>query len=666
MTKPNIDTTSINTIRFLSVDAIEKAQSGHPGMPMGAAPMAYVLWQRILKHNPKNPGWYNRDRFVLSAGHGSMLLYSLLHLSGYESPTLADIKNFRQWGSKTPGHPENTITPAVEVTTGPLGQGFANGVGLALSERHMGARFNKPGFGLVDHFTYCMVGDGCLMEGISSEAASMAGHLGLGKLIVLYDDNGISIDGSTKLAFTEDVTGRFEAFGWQVLEVKNGNDDLDGIEAALNTAKATGDKPSLIRVHTTIGYGAPNKQNTAGCHGSPLGGDEQQKAKDALGWTYDAFEIPAEVIEHMQQGVSRGIAAETQWDELAKGYAAAHPEEMSMFTQQCKGAMPPNWEASLPAYSPKDNAAATRLLSGVALNAVAEQFPGVIGGSADLTPSNQTLITSSGDLQKETPQNRNLRFGVREHAMGAICNGMALHGSGLIPYSATYLVFADYMRNAIRMAALSKAGTLFVFTHDSVVVGEDGPTHQPVEHLASLRLIPGLTVLRPADGNEVSGAYKVIVGRRDRPAALILARQSLPQLENSSMDAVAKGGYIVHDCEETPEIILMGTGSEVFLCVAAAKKLSEEGIAARAVSMPALDLFKAQPQEYKDAILPSRVRKRLAVEAGCETGWGRLIGDEGDMISIDDFGHSAPGDVCLRKHGYTVENVVARAKALLN
>ncbi|MBN2343657.1 MAG: transketolase [Deltaproteobacteria bacterium] len=666
MSIKDIDLAAINTIRFLSADAIEKANSGHPGLPMGAAPMGYVLWNKILNHNPGNPDWQNRDRFVLSAGHGSMLLYSLLHLTGYETPSLEDIKQFRQWGSKTPGHPENTVIPGVEVTTGPLGQGFANAVGLACAERHMAALFNKPDFSIVDHYTYCLVGDGCLMEGISNEAASLAGHLGLGRLIVLYDDNKISIDGATDLSFTENVTGRFEALGWQVLEVNAGDTDLAAIEAALNTAKATTDKPTLIRVHTTIGYGAPKKQGTSGCHGSPLGADELAATRKALNWTFGPFEVPSEVRVHMEQAKADGAQKENDWNALLDAYSAKYPEDAALYKRHISDEMPPGWADTLPTYTPDDKPAATRGQSGLVLNELARHFKGLFGGSADLAPSNQTLIKSRGDFQKNSYENQNFRFGVREHAMGAICNGIALHRSGLIPYCATFLVFADYMRNAVRMSALSEAGVLYIFTHDSVAVGEDGPTHQPVEHVASLRLIPNLSVIRPADGNEVSGAYKIAVATRNRPTALILTRQNLPQLAGTSVDAVAKGGYVLRAAEGAADMILIGTGSEVHLCVAAAEKLAEEGIQAQVVSLPSWDLFEAQSSEYKESVLPKAVAKRLAVEAGSHFGWGRYVGAEGDVISNDEFGHSGPGDICMQNRGYTVENIISRAKSLLN
>lgn len=666
MSTQDINFDSINTIRLLSADAIEKAKSGHPGLPMGAAPMSYVLWRNVMNHNPKNPAWQNRDRFVLSAGHGSMLLYSLLHLTGYETPTLDDIKQFRQWGSKTPGHPENTVLPGVEVTTGPLGQGFGNAVGLACAERHLAAKFNKPNLPIVDHYTYCLVGDGCLMEGVSSEAASLAGHLGLGKLVVLYDDNKISIDGSTEISFTEDVTKRFEAYNWQVLEVKDGNTDIAKIQQALETAKATTDKPTLIRVHTTIGYGAPKKQGTSGCHGSPLGADELNAARKQIDWKYGPFEIPNDVKAHMGQVCDNGAAAEKKWDSVVAEYEKQYPEELASFKQLIGDEMPTGWAQSLPTYEVGSKPMATRALSSIVLNDLANNLDGLFGGSADLAPSNLTLLKCSGDFQKGSYENRNLRFGVREHAMGAICNGIALHGSGLIPYCATFLVFADYMRNAIRMAALSGAGVIYVFTHDSVAVGEDGPTHQPVEQVASLRLIPNLSVIRPADGNEVSGAYKIAIAQRNRPTAIMLTRQNLPTLQGTSIEAVAKGGYVLADCEGNPDIILIGTGSELHLCVEAAKQLAKESIQARVVSLPAWDIFEQQSEQYRQSVLPKAQTKRLAVEAGSHFGWSRYVGADGDVISIDTFGHCGPGDLCLKNAGFSVENVISRAKKVLD
>jgi transketolase len=657
----------INSIRFLAIDAVEKAKSGHPGLPMGAAPMAFVLWDRFMRFNPKNPNWFNRDRFVLSAGHGCMLQYALLYLTGYDSVTLDDIKQFRQWGSRTPGHPENFETKGVEVTTGPLGQGIANGVGLAMAEAHLAAKFNKPDAQIVDHYTYVILGDGCNMEGVSGEACSLAGHLGLGKLIALYDDNHISIDGSTDVSFTEDVGKRFEAYGWHVQHVEDGNTDLEAIAKAIDAAKAVTDKPSLIKVTTTIGYGSPNKANTADVHGAALGGDEVKATRDKLGWEYQEFEVPEDALKHFRKAVDRGADLEDQWNKAWADYQAKYPEEASEFERFAGNKLPEGWEQALPTYTPGDKALATRKTSEMTLNALAKVLPELIGGSADLTHSNYTLLKGFGDFQKGQYANRNLRFGVREHGMGSICNGIALHKSGLIPYCATFLVFADYMRAAIRLSALSQAGVIYVMTHDSIALGEDGPTHQPVETLASLRAIPNLLVIRPADGNETSGAYKVAIkaANENRPTLLAFSRQNLPQLAGSTIDNVAKGAYILSDSDGTPDLILIGTGGELHLCVDAAQKLRAEGKKVRVVSMPSWELFDEQDEAYRESVLPKAVTKRLAVEAASSFGWCRYLGNEGAMISIDRFGASAPGTVALEKFGYTVDNVVAKAKALL-
>jgi transketolase len=655
----------INSIRFLAIDAVEKAKSGHPGLPMGAAPMAYVLWDKFMRFNPKNPNWFNRDRFVLSAGHGCMLQYALLYLTGYDSVTLDEIKQFRQWGARTPGHPENFETPGVEVTTGPLGQGIANAVGLAMAEAHLAARFNKPGCTVVDHYTYAILGDGCNMEGVSGEACSLAGHLGLGKLIALYDDNHISIDGSTEISFTEDVGKRFEAYGWQVLHVENGNTDLTAIAKAIETAKSVTDKPTLIKVTTTIGYGSPNKQNTAGVHGAALGAEEIKVTRENLGWTYGEFEVPQEVLTHMQQAIERGASLQAEWEKVLATYRTKYAQEAAEFERMLAGKLPEGWADALPTYTPGDKAIATRKTSEMTINALAPVLPEMIGGSADLTHSNLTEIKVSGNFQKGHYENRNLRFGVREHGMGAICNGIALHNSGLIPYCATFLVFADYMRAAIRISALSEAGVIYVMTHDSIGLGEDGPTHQPVETIASLRAIPNLTVIRPADGNETSGAYKIAVENRKQPTLMALSRQGLPQLDGSSIDAVAKGAYVLSDSDGTADLILIGTGSEVNLCVEAAEQLRTQGTKVRVVSMPSWELFDAQDASYQESVLPKTVTKRLAVEAGISMGWCRYVGAEGDVISVEQFGASAPGGTVFEKFGYTVENVVSRAKALL-
>ena len=655
----------INSIRFLAIDAVEKAKSGHPGLPMGAAPMAFVLWDRFMRYNPKNPKWFNRDRFVLSAGHGSMLQYALLYLAGFDSVSIEDIKQFRQWGSPTAGHPENFVTPGVEVTTGPLGQGIANGVGLAMAEAHLAAKFNKPDAKIVDHYTYVILGDGCNMEGVSGEACSFAGHQGLGKLIALYDDNHISIDGSTDLAFTEDVSKRFEAYGWHVLHVKDGNNDLEGIAKAIEEAKSVTDKPSMIKVTTTIGYGAPNKQNTSGIHGSALGTDEVKATRENLGWEYEPFDLPADALSHMRKAVDRGAGYEADWEKAYADYKAKYPQEAAEFERQINGQLPDGWDKVLPSYTPADKGLATRKHSETCLNALASVIPEFIGGSADLTGSNLTKIKDNGAFQKGQHQNRNVHFGVREHGMGAICNGIGLHGSGLIPYGATFLIFTDYMRAAIRLSALSQVGAIWVMTHDSIGQGEDGPTHQPIETLASLRAIPNLTVFRPADGNECSGAYKVAVenAKQNKPTLLAFTRQGVPNLAGTSAANAAKGAYTVVDCDGTPDLILIGTGSELHLCVGAAEKLTGKKV--RVVSMPSWEMFEAQDAAYQESILPKAVTKRVAVEAGVSFGWERYIGAEGGSVTINRFGASAPGAVCMEKFGFSIDNVVAKAKEVL-
>jgi transketolase len=667
----SVEQLCINSIRFLAIDAVEKANSGHPGLPMGAAPMAFVLWDRLMRYNPKNPHWLNRDRFVLSAGHGCMLQYALLHLAGYDSVSLEDIKQFRQWGSKTPGHPENFVTAGIEVTTGPLGQGIANAVGLAMAEAHLAAKFNKPDSTIIDHYTYVIVGDGCNMEGISGEAASLAGHLGLGKLIALYDDNSISIEGSTDIAFTEDVNKRFEAYGWHVQHVEKGNGEdnnsLDSIAKAIESAKAVTDKPSFIKVTTLIGYGSPNKVNTYGVHGAALGKDEVKLTRENLGWNYGEFEIPDDALAHFRKAVDRGAAAETEWNQTFADYKAKYAEDAALLERMVSGKLPANWTDCLPTFTPEDKADATRNISGNILNAIAKTLPELIGGSADLAPSNKTALKCTGDFQKGAYAERNLHFGVREHAMGAICNAIALYGGGLIPYGATFLVFTDYMRNAIRLAALSEARVIWVMTHDSIAVGEDGPTHQPVEHVASLRMIPNLNVFRPADGNETSAAYKVAIESKETPTLLALSRQNLSQLAGSSIEKAEKGGYVL-SCGFAPnelDLILIGTGSEVELCVQAADILKAEGKKVRVVSLPCWELFEAQSEEYKESVLPKAIKKRVAVEAGTTFGWQRYTGDNGACVGIDTFGSSAPGEVALDKFGFNVDNVVAVAKKVI-
>ncbi|HEY9771182.1 MAG TPA: transketolase [Coleofasciculaceae cyanobacterium] len=665
----SVEELCINSIRFLAIDAIEKASSGHPGLPMGAAPMAFVLWDQFMRFNPKNPQWFNRDRFVLSAGHGSMLQYALMYLAGYDSVSIEDIKQFRQWGSSTPGHPENFVTEGIEVTTGPLGQGIANGVGLAVAEAHLAAKFNKDDAKLVDHYTYVILGDGCNMEGISGEACSFAGHQGLGKLIAFYDDNHISIDGSTDVAFTEDVSKRFEAYGWHVLHVEDGNTDLEAIAKAIESAKSVSDRPTMIKVTTTIGYGAPNKQDTAGIHGSALGGDEIKLTRENLGWTCDSFEVPEEAINHMRKAVERGASQEQEWNQVLSNYKSNYPEEAAEFERYLSGKLPDGWEKELPTFTPEDKGLATRKHSEACLNKLAPVLPELIGGSADLTHSNLTELKESDEFQKGAYQNRNIHFGVREHAMGAICNGISLHSSGLIPYGATFLIFTDYMRAAIRLSALSEAGTIWVMTHDSIGQGEDGPTHQPIETLASLRAIPNLTVIRPADGNEVSGAYKVAIenAKQHKPTLMAFTRQGVPNLEGSSMEDTTKGAYVI-SCGFEPaelDLILIGTGSEVQLCIGAADQLKAEGKKVRVVSMPSWELFEAQDEAYKDSVLPKVARKRLSVEAASSFGWQKYTGFEGGSVSIDRFGSSAPGAVCLEKFGFSVDNVVAKAKEVI-
>eukprot|EP00882_Tetradesmus_deserticola_P001309 GHRQ01001417.1.p1 GENE.GHRQ01001417.1~~GHRQ01001417.1.p1 ORF type:complete len:721 (-),score=331.48 GHRQ01001417.1:632-2764(-) len=653
----------VNAIRFLAIDAVNKAKSGHPGLPMGAAPMSYVLFNEAMKYNPKNPAWANRDRFVLSAGHGSMLQYSLMHLVGYDSVSMEDIKSFRQWNSRTPGHPENFLTTGVEVTTGPLGQGICNAVGLAAAEAHLAARFNKPDAKVIDHYTYCILGDGCMMEGISNEACSLAGHWGLGKLIALYDDNNISIDGHTEISFTEDVAARFEALGWHVQHVKDGNTDFDALRKAVDTAKSVTDKPSLIKVSTLIGYGSPNKADTHDVHGAPLGPDETAATRDNLKWPYGEFEVPQEVYDTMRSSVARGAAAEEEWNAAFAAYKSKYPKEAEELEGLLSNKLPAGWENALPSYTPEDKGLATRQYSQIMLNALAPVLPGLIGGSADLAPSNLTLMKMFGDFQKGSYEERNLRFGVREHGMGAICNGIALHNSGLLPYCATFYIFTDYMRSAMRMSALSEVGVVYVMTHDSIGLGEDGPTHQPVEHLASFRAMPNMNMIRPCGGNETAGAYKVAVASRKRPTTIALSRQGMPNLPGCSVEGVEKGAYVVHGGEGKPDCIIIGTGSELPMAVDAAKKLEADGKKVRVVSMPCWELFAEQSAEYKESVLPKDVTARVAVEAATSFGWERYIGQSGKFVGIDDFGASAPADILYEKFGITVDAVVAAAKA---
>jgi len=664
--KGSIDNLCINTIRALAMDAVQAAKSGHPGAPMGLASAAYVLWTRVLNHNPKNPEWANRDRFVLSGGHASMLLYSLLYLSGY-NVSLSDIKNFRQWGSNTPGHPEHGLTHGVETTTGPLGQGFANAVGMAIAECHLGAVFNRGSQKIVDHNTYVMCGDGDLMEGVASEAASLAGHLGLGKLICIYDDNHISIEGSTELAFTENVAARFRAYRWHVSQVKDGN-NLFAIENALRDAQAETSKPSLLLLRTHIAYGSPNKQDSHEAHGAPLGEEEVRLTKENLGWPVTKkFFVPDKALKVFRKCVDRGRKAQAAWQKKFDSYARKYPELAKDWQASLSRRLSPGWDAKIPNFS-GDKPLATRAASGQVLNALAEKLPTLMGGSADLAPSNNTLIKSSDDFQRDSYRGRNIRFGVREHGMGAILSGMALH-KGVRPYGGTFLVFADYCRPAIRLAALMKLPVIYVFTHDSIAVGEDGPTHQPVEHLAALRAIPGLTVIRPADATETAAAWRVTIKTVNAPVALILSRQSLPVLNRKqypSAVALAKGGYVLADSDGAPDAIVIGSGSEVHLCLEAQRLLAKKGVAARVVSMPSWDLFERTTQRYKDKVLLPTVAARVAVEAGISMGWERYVGDRGAVIGINRFGASAPGATVMKKYGFKASAIVSKTMEILN
>jgi transketolase len=659
---------AINTIRFLSADAVQRANSGHPGLPMGAAALAFSLWTRHLRHNPRNPGWWNRDRFVLSGGHGSMLLYSLLHLTGYDL-SLDEIKRFRQWGSRTPGHPESEMTPGVETTTGPLGQGFGNGVGMAIAEAHLAAEFNTFDHTIVDHFTYGIVTDGDLMEGVSSEAASLAGHLGLGKLIYLYDDNRISIEGSTDLAFTEDRGARFTAYGWHVQQVGDGN-DVEAVDHAIRAAKSD-PRPSLIICRTTIGFGLPTRAGTAKAHGEAPGEEELEAAKLKVGWPLaPRFFIPEDVLAYFRDFSRIGAELDMEWRERFEAYRASYPGNAAEFERRMLRDLPPDWDASLPRLPADAKGMATRAASGKVINAVAPILPELLGGSADLAPSTNTLVSGALDFEQGEYSGRNLRFGVREHGMGTIVNGIAYHG-GLRPYGATFLVFTDYMRAAIRLSAIAHIPSIWVMTHDSVGLGEDGPTHQPVEHLASLRAMPNLWVLRPGDANETSAAWKVALNRRDGPVLLALTRQPLPTLEFTSVDGqlppVERGAYILADMGDgEPQVILLATGSELHLAVDGAVRLASDGINVRVVSFPCWELFEAQDAGYRDSVLPPAVRVRLAVEAGVPMGWERWVGERGKVIGINHFGASAPGEVLMSEFGFTVDNVYQTARSLLD
>jgi transketolase len=665
-TSTNLQERAINTLRFLSVDAVQKANSGHPGLPMGTAALAYTLWTHHLRFNPQDPDWPNRDRFILSGGHGSMLLYSLLYLTGYDV-SLEDIKNFRQWGSITPGHPEYGLTPGVEVTTGPLGQGFGNGVGMAIAAEHLAAEFNRPGHKVISHYIYAIVTDGDLMEGVASEAASLAGHLQLGRLIYLYDDNHISIDGSTNIAFTEDRMVRFEAYGWHVQTVLDGN-DVDAIDSAIQAAKVDS-RPSIIAARTHIGYGLPTRQDTPKAHGDPPGDEELDGAKRNLGWPLSPrFYVPEDVLELYQQAGVRGELAEKDWLVRLDAYREEYPDLEIELNRRHSGKLPENWESALPVFTRDEKGFATRAASGKVINALSKSIPELIGGSADLAPSNKTWIDGSPSFQPDSYQGRNFNFGVREHAMGAVVNGMAVYG-GVIPYGGTFLVFSDYMRPAIRLSALSGYPSIWVFTHDSIGLGEDGPTHQPIEQLIALRTIPKLVVIRPADANEVSEAWRTAISRRGGPTALALTRQNLPTLNRevfSSASGLQRGAYVLADLGEgRPEIILMASGSEVGLIIEAGNRLAAEGVNVRLISFPSWELFASQDQEYKDSVLLPNVQARLSVEAGISQGWDRWVGDRGTIISIERYGASAPYETIYEKFGLSVENVIDKAKGIL-
>ncbi len=675
------DQLAINTLRFLSVDMVQKANSGHPGLPLGAAPMAYVLWTRWLKHNPANPLWPDRDRFVLSAGHGSALLYSLLHLTGYDLP-LDEIKRFRQWGSKAPGHPERGHTPGVETTTGPLGQGFANAVGMAIAEAQLAARYNRPEFTLIDHATYVLAGDGDLMEGVTAEAASLAGHLKLGKLTCLYDDNRVTLAAGTDIAFSENRAERFEAYGWHTVSVADGN-DLVAIEAALQAAQAETARPSLILVRTHIGYGSP-EQGSFKAHGSPLGVDNVRKTKQQLNWPIEPdFLIPEQTLTHFRSALTQGGASEAAWNARMAAYAQAYPELAQELQQRLRSELPTGWDADIPVFATDSKGIATRAASGAVMNAIAPRLPALIGGSADLDPSTYTALKGLGDYNPPAVLNedeqgsagggwsyagRNLHYGVREHAMGAIVNGLAAHG-GFKPYGSTFLIFSDYMRPPLRLAALMGLHVIHVFTHDSIAVGEDGPTHQPVEQLANLRAVPNLVVIRPGDANETAIAWRVAIEIRDRPVALVLSRQNLPTLDRNryaSAEGLRHGAYVLLDApDDKPTLILIASGSEVGLIVAAAERLKAQDIAVRCVSMPSWELFDALPQTDRDRVLPPTVTARLAVEAGVSQGWHRYVGPKGDVLSVERFGASAPAEELLREYGFSVDEVCRRALALV-
>lgn len=661
----NVDQLAINTIRTLSIDAIEKANSGHPGMPMGSAPMAHVLWSRFMKVSPKNPSWIDRDRFVLSAGHGSMLLYSMLHLMDY-GVSMDDLRNFRQWGSKTPGHPEFGHTPGVDATTGPLGQGIAMAVGMAMAERHLAATYNKDNYELINHFTYVICGDGDLMEGVSSEASSLAAHLKLGKMIVLYDSNDICLDGDLSQSFTEDVAARYKAYGWQYIRVEDGN-NVDAIEKALAEARTDLERPTLIEVKTTIGFGSPNKGGSSASHGAPLGTDEVVLTKQTYAWEHEAFHVPQEVKEYYATLVEAGQKKEAKWNELLAAYEKAYPELAAQFKQVSNGEVSKDFDADLPAYE-IGSKLATRAASGNAINGLAKRMPNLIGGSADLAHSNNTLIKGAKDFLPGSYEGRNLWFGVREFAMGAALNGMMLHG-GVKAFGGTFFVFSDYVRPAVRLSALMKLPTTYVFTHDSIAVGEDGPTHEPIEHLAAFRAMPNLTVLRPADAHETNEAWRYAAMSKDEPIVLALTRQNLPiyqETKDLAREGLAKGAYVLKEASNgEPQVVLIATGSEVSLCMEAREKLEADGIPTRVVSMPSFNLFDRQSKEYRDSVIPPHVKARVGVEMGSPLGWERYTGDHGAIIAINQFGASAPGEIIMKEYGFTVENVVKTAQSLV-
>lgn len=663
--KVDVNQLSINTIRTLAIDAIERVGSGHPGMPMGAAPMAYSLWANFMNYNPSNPNWFNRDRFVLSAGHGSMLLYSLLHLTGYDL-SLEDLKSFRQWGSKTPGHPEFGHTPGVDATTGPLGQGIAMAVGMAMAERHMAASYNRDSYNIIDHYTYSICGDGDLMEGVSAEAASLAGHLKLGRLVVMYDSNNISLDGDLHMSFSENVAARFKAYGWQVIRVEDGN-DIQEIAQALTEAKANTEQPTLIEVKTIIGYGSPNKGGKSASHGSPLGKDEIKLVKEHYGWNYDEeFYIPKKVKEHFEQLKEASEKKEKAWNAVFDQYEEAYPLLAKELKQAINGELPDGWDTDVPVYRVGEDKLATRASSGAVLNSLAKNVPQLIGGSADLASSNKTLLKGEANFSSADYSGRNIWFGVREFGMGAAVNGMALHG-GVKVFGATFFVFSDYLRPAIRLSALMKLPVIYVFTHDSIAVGEDGPTHEPIEQLAALRAMPGVCTIRPAEGNETAAAWKLALESKDEPTALVLTRQDLLTLvtPDQAYEGVKKGAYVISEAKGAAAGLLLASGSEVPLAVEAQAVLEQEGIDVAVVSMPSWDRFEKQSREYKESVLPKNIKARLGIEMGVSLGWSKYVGDNGSVLTIDQFGASAPGDKVIEEYGFTVENIIAYFKKLL-